>query len=102
MTDLRAVRPTEERTVSARAPDSTALVVAFLNELLLLSETDGFIGRTIEARPRGNPPTAVSATVRGERFDPGRHPSGTEVKAVTLHGLRFDPRIGRARVIVDL
>jgi len=102
MTDLRTVRPVEERSVSASAPDPAGLVVAFLNELLLLSEDDGFVGRTIEAHPVGDPPTAVLATVRGERFDPARHPPGTEVKAVTLHRLRFDPDSGRARVIVDL
>jgi SHS2 domain-containing protein len=102
MTDRRRVRPREERAVSASAGDPTELVVAFLNELLLLEETEGFLGREIHARPIGNPPTAVVATVTGERFDPDRHPRRKEVKAVTLHGLVFDPARGRARVIVDI
>jgi SHS2 domain-containing protein len=102
MTDLKRVRPVEERSVRASAADPAALAVAFLTELLLLSETDGFVGRAIEARPQGDPPTSVEATVRGERFDPTRHTSRTEVKAVTWHRLRFDPTRGHARVIVDL
>jgi len=102
MTDLRKVRPKEERAVSASGGDASALVVAFLTELLVLEQTDGFIAREIRARPVGDPPTAVLASVTGERFDPDRHTSRTEVKAVTLHDLVFDPARGRARVIVDI
>jgi SHS2 domain-containing protein len=102
LTDRRKVRPREERAVSASAADAAGLVVAFLTELLLLHDTEGFLVREIHARPVGAPPTAVVASVVGERFDPARHPERTDVKAVTLHGLVFDPARGRARVIVDL
>jgi len=102
MTDLRKVRPREERAVSASGGDPTELVVAFLTELLLLEQTDGFLAREIRARPVGDPPTAIVASVSGERFDPERHTSRTEVKAVTFHDLVFEPVRGRARVIVDI
>ncbi len=102
MTDLRTVRPREERAVSASAEDPASLVVAFLSELLVLKETEEFVGREIRARPVGNPPTAVVASVAGERFDPARHPARFDVKAVTFHDLVFDPARGRARVIVDI
>jgi len=102
MTDLRKVRTSEERAVSAAGQDTTELVVAFLTELLNLEQTEQFVGRDIRARPVGNPPTAIVASVSGERFDPDRHTSRTEVKAVTFHDLLFDPERGRARVIVDI
>jgi len=102
MTDLRKVRPTQERAVSASGGDAAELVVAFLTELLVLEQTDGFVGRTIRAHPVGDPPTAVLASVTGETFDAARHTSRTEVKAVTLHDLVFEPAQGRARVIVDI
>ncbi len=98
----RGVRPRLERTVAARGRDPAELVVAYLDELLLLEETEGFVGRRIEARTRGRPPNEVVARVLGEPFDPARHVARSEVKAVTLHQLRFDPRAGRARVIVDV
>lgn len=102
MTDLRRVRPTESRLVSASADDTAGLVVAYLSQLLLL-ETDGeFLGRVVTARPVGSPPTAVVVTVRGEPFDPVRHSRRKEVKAVTLHQLRVDLRHHRARVILDI
>jgi len=102
MTDLRKVRPTEERAVSASGDDATSLVVAFLTQLLQLHEPDGFLAREIEVRPLGDPPTALVASVHGEPFDPLHHSSRTEVKAVTLHHLVFDVPSGRARVIVDI
>ena len=102
MTDLKKVRPRDERAVSASAEDAASLAVAFLNELLLLVETDGFVGRQIRARTVGDPPTALVASVAGEPFDAQRHESRTEVKAATFHDLVFDPARGRARVIVDI
>ncbi|MCI4368446.1 MAG: archease [Thermoplasmata archaeon] len=102
ITDLRRVRPLEERTVSASGEEVPALVVAYLGELLLLQQTEGFLVREITARPVGSPPTAVLAVVRGEPFDETRHTRRKEVKAVTFHQLEFDPSAGRARVILDI
>ncbi len=86
----------------AAARDPVGLVVAFLSELLLAQAEDGFLARQISARTFGSPPTSVEAVVLGEPFDPARHTSRTEVKAITLHALRFEPERGRARVIVDI
>lgn len=102
MTDLRKVRPTQERAVSASGKDAPALVVAYLTELLLLKEADGFVGRQVHVRPLGDPPTALVASLRGEPFDPARHVAHVDVKAVTFHALEFDPVRGHARVIVDI
>jgi SHS2 domain-containing protein len=102
MTDLRRVRSHEQRAVSASGDDPTALVVAFLTQLLQLHELDDFLVRRIEVRPVGRPPTALVASLEGERFDPARHVARTAVKAVTFHHLVFDVGNGRARVIVDI
>ena len=102
VTDLRTVRPLEERTVAASAGDPESLVVAYLGQLVLLQQVEGFLVRSIHARAVGVPPTSVLATVRGEPYDAARHPQRIEVKAITLHRLLFDPAAGRARVIVDI
>ncbi len=70
--------------------------------MIQLHDSEGFVAREIEARPLGSPPTSLVASLRGEVFDPARHPARTEVKAATLHHLVFDPKRGRARVIVDI
>ena len=102
MTDLKKVAPREQRVVSASGADVPALVVAYLSQLLLLEQTDGFIAREIEARPIGSPPTAILATASGEPLDVGRHPRRVEVKAITWHQLTIDLELRRARVIVDI
>ena len=102
LADPRTVRPRERRTVTAEGRDRTELAVAFLTELLVLHDTDGFLGRRISARLSGRGPYAAVAAVDGEPFDPRRHSARTEVKAVTYHRLEFDARSGRARAIVDL
>lgn len=102
ITDLRRVRPTEERVVSASGDDPAALAVAFLSQLLLLQQTEGFLVRDLHVRPIGTPPTSLLATARGERFDASRHLARIEVKAVTMHRLVVDLERGRARVIVDI
>ncbi len=102
ITDLRRVRPRFERAVRASADDPTELVVAFLNELVLLASADGFLVRELEVRTIGHPATALVAAARGEPIDPSRHTLRTEVKAATFHGLVFDPARHRARVILDI
>jgi SHS2 domain-containing protein len=102
ITDLRRVRPTDERAVSASAEDATELVVAFLNELILLQSADGFLVRQLTVHALGSPPTSLVAAARGETFAPDRHAIRTEVKAATFHELVFDLAAHRARVIVDI
>jgi SHS2 domain-containing protein len=101
MTDLRRVRPREVRTVRARAPDPARLAVAYLSELVLLEDSERFVGRRVGARLNSSH-TSVEAEVRGEPWDTERHPRKIDVKAVTLHGLAvsFDPP--SARVILDI
>lgn len=101
-TDLRRVQVREERALSASGADPISLTVAYLSELLLLQATEGLLVRSIEARLFGRPPTGILASVAGERYDPARHHLRIEVKAITLHDLRLDLDLGRARVIVDI
>ena len=102
MTDLRRVRARETRRVAVRADDPAALVVALLSALIGLHDEDGFVARTMRVRTDGPRPTVAEAELGGEPFDAGRHTARTEVKAATLHALRFEPARGRARVIVDI
>ena len=102
VTDLRRVRPREERTVQASAADPAALAVRFLEALLLLLDADDFLVRRLKVTLIGSPPTALLAIASGETFDPARHERRKQVKAVTYHGLSVDLTQGRARVIVDI
>ncbi|MCI4347627.1 MAG: archease [Thermoplasmata archaeon] len=102
MTDLRKVRPKEERVVQASAADPAGLVVDFLTRLITLHAVEGFLAREIRCRSVGSPPTALLARLRGEPFDLSQHTRHFEVKAITFHELVFDLTRNRGRVIVDI
>jgi SHS2 domain-containing protein len=88
--------------VAVSAQDRDALLVAWLNELLYLLDSRGFLPR--RCRIVRMTDTELTAELWGERVDPGRHVLRRLVKAATYHGLRVAQQDGRweARVILDL
>lgn len=100
--DLRGVRPAAERKIRAEGVDPSSLLVAYLGQLLLLEQEEGFLVRSVAVKLRGRPPNSLTARALGEPYDPARHRRRKEVKAVTLHRLVLDFATGRGRVIVDI
>ncbi len=102
ITDRRRIRAREQREVTAEAPDQAALLVAWLNELLYLLDTTGFLGKNIRILEL----TAhrLKAAVAGESRDPERHVDKTAVKAATYHRLSLQrtPAGWEATIILDL
>lgn len=75
----------EERTLVVEAPDRPALLAGWLEELVFLAESEGFVAtelQSLELHPR-----RIEATIRGLVDEPP-----PLVKAVTYHRLRFERR----------
>ena len=70
------------QTVVVEAPDPAALLAAWLEELVFLSETEGFVPERLVELSLAD--CALSAVVEGRRGEPR-----TLVKAVTFHRLRL-------------
>jgi SHS2 domain-containing protein len=102
ITDRQKVRPVERRNLRVSAGDPLGLAVAFLSELVVLFQVEGFLPRSVRVRSRNAPNPQLEAELMGELFDPERHPRRIEVKAVTLHRAEFDPGKGLARIILDI
>jgi SHS2 domain-containing protein len=102
LTDRRYLRRRATRTVRLTGIDRESLLVDWLNHLLYLFDIDGFLGRDFQVESLT--PGALKARVRGEIFDPARHPSLTAVKAATFHQLSIVPvKDGwEATVVLDL
>jgi SHS2 domain-containing protein len=85
-----------ERRVDLEASDLPALLAAWLDELVFLSETEGLVPENADLTVSG---TRVSGVLRGRRGE-----ARPLVKAVTLHRLRFGRRDGvwRGRVVLDV
>lgn len=95
------VRPRESRRVVVEAEDRDALLVAWLNELLVLLNGDGFIPR--EFRIVQLTDSRLEADVLGEPVDPRRHQFRLDVKAATYHQLEISRDNGwHAKVIFDV
>ena len=87
--------PMETREVRLSAPDRGALLVQWLEELLFLAETEGFIPQDAEIALSDG----LEAAIRGNLGTPR-----PLVKAVTYHGLEFEPSGDgwHAKVVLDV
>ena len=107
MVDLDSVEEREERSVEATGRDVEALLVDFLNELLFLFETHGFLFKRIEVRELGSSEEEagwhrLTAVVFGERLDPQRHQLRGSIKSATYHMLQVQQGTTESRVQVIL
>jgi SHS2 domain-containing protein len=97
--NLRTVRAVGEVEVRVSADDLEALMVRWLSELLFLHETQRLLLKAFDVHLDG---LTLTARVRGEAIDKKRHELKLNIKAVTYHGLRVDPKAGVAEVIFDI
>lgn len=90
------------KTVTAEAGDVVGLLIAFLNELLFLHESEDWL--MASASVTALTPTRVQAVVTGETIDSSRHQIQHHIKAVTYHraSVRQTERGWEAMVIVDV
>jgi len=100
ITDPECVQERRSWEVEVHADDLTAVVVEWLNELLFLHGRDGMLARRCVVHQAG--PQGVRATVRGEPFDPQRHPRGIEVKSATYHQAQVEASPGSWSAVVYL
>ena len=95
------VRPDQRRRVAVEAEDLPGLLVAWLNELLVLLNAEGFVPRAFEVRDVSG--GRLEADVWGEPVDPRRHRFRLDVKAATYHQLEVRrDGLWQARVIFDV
>lgn len=102
ITDIEALGSSVEENVKMEASDRDQLLHDFLQELLFRFDTERFL--TKEGRVTFPTPLSLKAELRGETFDPKRHPKKTEVKAVTYHRLHIERKGSRytTEIIFDL
>jgi SHS2 domain-containing protein len=99
--DFSSVRLIEQRTVTADADDREGLLVAWLNELLVLLNADGFVPGRFTIQDLTD--MQLRADVGGEPVDPTRHRFHLDVKAATYHRLEIkQDGVWHARVIFDV
>ena len=99
--DPASVRPVQEVRIELTGDDREFLLFDWLKELLLRFETDHMLFAAFDVKVTD---TGLTATARGEPYDPARHVLAHEVKAITYHELKVEPTTDgwMAEVIVDI
>ncbi|MCD6214499.1 MAG: archease [Thermodesulfobacteriota bacterium] len=102
ITDLKTVTPKKEIKLEVKGQDLEDLFFNWLDELLFLFDTKGFVGCeiTIEKLEQKK----ILAKIKGENFNPQKHPLNACIKAVTYHNFKvnhIDDRF-QAQVIFDI
>jgi len=102
LTDLNRVREPLSYDLHVEAADREELLVRWLNELLFLSESPGYLFKRFSISHLD--PTSMQAVAHGESFDPSRHKFNLEIKAITYHKVAVKEEGGRweARLIFDI
>ncbi len=91
MTELDKIKPQIEDTVEVEGHDKQALLYNWLEALLLKFETEHNLYSffRIAQIDKTSDGLKLTARIKGEPFDPTRHPSKVGVKAVTYHQMEI-------------
>lgn len=89
ITDLERVETRETIEVQVEAIDAEALLVAWLNELIYLSDARTLVLKSFNIS-EWDEENYLKASVRGEPVDLSRHSIEVQIKACTYHMLMID------------
>ena len=87
--DTNAIEETQEKTLVVSGKDIRYLLYNWLEELIILTITDGFAAKTIIVKVEKNLEYKISAVLRGEKIDIKKHHFKVEIKAPTFHDMEI-------------
>jgi SHS2 domain-containing protein len=101
ITDISGIKETERREVVLSSERNEDLLINWLNELIFLFDTYGFIGKGFEVSLKSD---TLKATVSGGIFNVEINEGRLLVKAATYHGLSLkkDNSQWEAVVVFDI
>jgi SHS2 domain-containing protein len=106
MTDVKAVNPRFEDSVTVEGEDEYSLLYNWLEALLIKSDTNGMLYSKFKileiAKTAGG--LKLEAKIWGEKFNPEKHLQKVGVKAVTYHRMEILEEPGRVtlKFILDI
>ncbi|MFC1900730.1 archease [Chloroflexota bacterium] len=101
ITELGDVEETEQREIEIEATDPESLLVAWLNELIFLFDTENLLFKRFNITQLTD--TRLKAAAYGEKADLSRHSIKRGIKAATYHMLSIEKNDGvKATVVFDV
>lgn len=105
MTDTKNVEPEVEADVEISAEDDKALLYEWLDRLIGMHDSKNLLLSGFRVKiEKTSAGLKLRAKVKGEPFDPKKHPERTAVKAMTYHMMEVHEEPGRCWVqaVVDI
>lgn len=101
MTEIDKVDIRMTMDIEAQAEDIVGLLFHYLDELLFIFSAEPFfIARKVKILDFDKEAFTIKARAYGEIFDLGKHPQGTEVKAITYSNMQVWDKPGQHEVFV--
>jgi SHS2 domain-containing protein len=106
MTDIETIDPKEADSIEIKAEDETHLLYTWLEHLLLKFDIDGKLYSKFQINKikRIDNVFFLTATIWGEIYNQNKHPSRTDVKAITYHRMEIvkEKRKTSIKFILDI
>jgi SHS2 domain-containing protein len=83
--DIKSVESKLERKIEINADDLKGLLYSWLEEIIILTITDGFAASKFKVKISKNEKFHLNATVNGEEINFEKHHFKLEIKAPTYH-----------------
>jgi len=101
--DPSTIEEKEEKVLAVSGKDLRYLLYNWLEELIILTITDGFAARTVTVKIEKNSEYRISAKLKGEKIDIKKHHFRVEIKAPTFHEMEIRQNGGiYMRYLLDL
>lgn len=83
--DIKSVEKKTEKEIEIKARDLNNLLYSWLEEIIILTITDGFVGASFKVFITKSQEYVLNATINGEEVDFEKHHFKLEIKAPTFH-----------------
>ena len=101
--DIKSVENKEDRKIEIHANDLKNLLYSWLEEIIILTITDGFAGKTFNVKIIKNGTYHLLAKVSGEEINFEKHHFKMEIKSPTYHLMEIkDEKPVLMRFLLDL
>jgi SHS2 domain-containing protein len=101
--DINSVENKDERKIEINADDLKGLLYSWLEEIIILTITDGFVGKTFKVKITKNDRYHLLAKINGEGINFEKHHFKMEIKSPTYHLMEIkDNKPVLMRFLLDL
>ncbi|HWP78938.1 MAG TPA: archease [Candidatus Nitrosotenuis sp.] len=83
--DVDLIEEKKERQISVSGKDLNYLLYNWLEEMIILTITEGFASKSLKVRLEKNQEYKITADIRGEDVDIKKHHFKVEIKSPTFH-----------------